>query len=411
MAYDVAVVGAGPAGSVAAQEIAAAGFRVLLLEEHPQVGQPVHCSGLVTPRTLEAAGVRDGIVLNRIYGAIVHTPAGRQITLRDGRVHALVIDRCRLDQLLAQGAQEAGATLQLESRVVGLEAGKGRSRLLLQRHGRREAVDVGLVIGADGSRSVVAQALGAEKSHESIAAIGGEVAAAPLAPDMVEVFARPDLAPGWFAWTIPVEGHVLRIGIGSQDRSRSPRRLLQELTTQYSHLRGSSFLRLQGGVIPVAPLRRVAAPGAMLVGDAAGQVKPTSGGGIYTSILAAKLCAQVAVEALKAGDLRNGALDRYQSLWMRHLGAELLRGRALRRLLLQLSPREVEAFLHLFTLKEVQAAAYGRGDIDFPARLFRHLFRPAPVFFALRALPVRLWPRMAGLLLAWSWGQRRASGG
>jgi geranylgeranyl reductase family protein len=401
MDYDVAVVGAGPAGSVAAREIAAAGLRVVMLEEHPQVGTPVHCSGLVTPRTLEAAGVDEGLVVNRIHGAIIHTPQGREIALRDGRVHALVIDRAQLDRTLAERAQEAGATLVTETRAEGVQREEGRMRVAILRNGRRSTLDVSLVIGADGSRSVVGRSLGGGAPSEAILAAGGEIVAQTLAPDMVEVFVRPDLAPGWFAWTIPIDGKVARIGIGSSDWRRNPRRLLHDLVGQYKHLRGATFLRLQGGVIPVTPSRRVVGQGVMLVGDAAGQVKPTSGGGIYTSIVCARLCAQVAVQAIQSGDPQNGTLGQYETLWMRHIGVDLLRGEALRRLLLQVSPDEIERFLGLFALKEVQAIAYQEGDIDFPARMFHHLFRPGPVLHGLRALPLRLWPRMANLLYQW----------
>ena len=402
--YDVAVVGAGPAGSVAAREIAAAGFRVLLLEEHPQVGEPVHCSGLVTPRTLEAAGVGEEIVLNHIRGAIIHTPQGGQIILRDERVHALVIDL----GLLGQQAQEAGATLVTGARVVALQheehsVRRHGVRLELRCRGRTSYLEVPLVIGADGSRSQVAQSLGVPPPQEAVVAVGGEIAASALAQDMVEVFARPDLAPGWFAWTIPLSPGVARIGIGSDDRRHSPRRLLNGLVDDYPHLRGRPFLRLQGGVIPLVPPRRVVGKRAMLVGDAAGQVKPTSGGGIYTSIQCARLCAQTAVQALQQGDVGGDALASYERLWMRHLGAELFRGRTLRRLLAQLSPKEVEGLLQLFTLEEVQAIGYRYGDIDFPARLFQRLFRPEPLIHGLRALPLRLWPRLALLLLRWYW--------
>ena len=401
MDYDVAVVGAGPAGSVAARGIAAAGLRVLLLEEHPQVGAPVHCSGLVTPRTLEAAGVDESLVLNRIRGAVIHTPRGREIILRDDRVHALVIDRAQLDRTLAERAQEAGATLVTETRAEAVQQEDGCMRLTIRRKGRRSTLDVPLVIGADGSSSVIARSLGGGAPSESILAAGGEIAAQTLAPDMVEVFVRPDLAPGWFAWAIPIDGKVARIGIGSSEWRRSPRRLLYDLVGQYKHLRGASFLRLRGGVIPVTPSRRVAGRGVMLAGDAAGQVKPTSGGGIYTSIVCAGLCAQVAVQAIQSGHPQNGVLSRYETLWMRHVGVDLLRGEALRRLLLQLSPDEIERFLGLFALKEVQAVAYREGDIDFPARMFHHLFHPGPVLHGLRALPLRLWPRMASLLYQW----------
>lgn len=402
MEYDVAVVGAGPAGSVAAREIAAAGLRVVVVEEHPQVGRPVHCAGLVTARTLEAAGVSEkDLVLNQIRGAIVHTPAGNQVAVGGDKTHALVIDRPLLDQRLAERAQEAGATLMLERRVTGVERTDRGMRLEMARGRARSVLEASLVVGADGARSLVARCTGTAAPEESIVATGGEISGGALTSDMVEVFVHPDLAPGWFGWLIPVGDGVARVGTGSAVGGASPRRLLDGLMDRHAHLRSARYLRLQGGVIPVAPVRQVASPGVMLVGDAAGQVKPTSGGGIYTSILAGKLCARVAAEALRRGDMGNSALSAYGDLWMEQVGADLLMGAALRRLLTRLTPMEVEACLQLFTLEEVRAAALEYGDLDFPTRLFSHLFRPRIVWRGLRALPVRVWPRMAWLLARW----------
>mgnify|MGYP001387597470 CR=1 FL=1 len=403
MDFDVAVVGAGPAGSVSAKEIAAAGYKVLLLEEHDVVGQPVHCSGLISPRTLEATGLDNDIVLNSIKGAVVYTPMGNTITVGGNRTHALVIDRALMDEGLARKAQEAGAVLALRSRLASMQRSDDGVRLHVQRGSEKaeQKIDVRLVIGADGSHSAVAKGMGTGQSEESIVAVGGEISMQSQHDDMVEVYVQPDLAPGWFGWTIPLGTDVSRIGIGSDEQGRNPRRLLEGLMESHEHLRDSSVLRLQGGVIPVAPLRQIAEPRAMLVGDAAGQVKPTSGGGIHTSILSAKICADVAIEALERGALGEEAAARYRTEWMRTVGLELYRGRLLRHMLAQLTPVETEQLLQLFTLKEVCEVMAAQGDIDFPVHLFSHLFRPAVVFRVLRALPLRLWPRLAWLLVQW----------
>ncbi|TET99548.1 MAG: FAD-dependent oxidoreductase, partial [Dehalococcoidia bacterium] len=103
--YDVAVVGAGPAGSRCARNLAAGGLKVALLEEHRRIGVPSHCSGLVSPRTLEEADIREPIVANRLTGAYVHTAGGGELTLGGGDTRALTIDRVRLDELLCEQAQ------------------------------------------------------------------------------------------------------------------------------------------------------------------------------------------------------------------------------------------------------------------------------------------------------------------
>src|SRR2546425_9169607 len=110
--YDVIVAGAGPAGSATARDTARAGLRVLLLEEHREVGRPVQCSGFVSPRTLDLAGVAPAdVVLEAVRGAWVHGPAGARLRLGGGRIYAYAMDRMRFGQLLAGQAEDAGAEL------------------------------------------------------------------------------------------------------------------------------------------------------------------------------------------------------------------------------------------------------------------------------------------------------------
>lgn len=407
MSYDVVVVGAGPVGSVAAREIAQEGFKVLLVEEHPQIGEPVHCSGLVTPRTLQAAGVSEDLVLNRIKGAIVHSPSGMEVSIGGDQVRALVIDRKRFDQVLAEQAQQANVTLALGVRVAGIETSPDGATVRLDYRGRLGSVDAQIVLGTDGSRSVVARHLGSPAPREAIVAIGGEMALRSRSDDHVEVFVDPELTPGWFAWAIPVDGERVRIGLGTAGNT-SPRRLLDQLVSRSSYLRSGRFLRLQGGLIPIVSPHRIAGQRTLIAGDAAGSVKPTSGGGIYTGILSAKLAARVAIQALRDGaGLNNGALASYQRLWFQHLGEELIQGALLRRLLAQLTPGEIDAYLRLFALPEFQQLTRAAGDIDFPTRLFTRLLTPRLVFRGLMTVSPALWPRLVYLL--WRWRRAHAS--
>lgn len=408
---DVVVVGAGPAGSATARDIARAGFQVILLEEHGEVGRPVHCSGLVTPRTLALAEVDEDIVVNRIRGAYVHTPSGHTVVIGGDRVHALVIDRCQLDQRLAGQAQAAGATLQMNTRLVGVQQRAGGVVVEVQSEGDRHLLHSRLVVGADGSNSALARLLGMAASQERVVAVGGEARATPLSGDFVEVFVGPQVAPGWFGWGIPAQPGTVRLGIGSSQPGANPRALLRNMLESWPHLAAGDFLGLQGGLIPLQRPLRTYDERVLLVGDAAGQVKPTSGGGIYTSLAAAKWCSQVSVEALERDQFSRAALARYEEGWSGELGRELTRGAALRKALLALDAHEVDALVSVLGREPFKRIVSQEGDIDFPSRLFSRLLRPGPVFLGALWVPPCLWPKLA--LLAWHWyrdGERGLSG-
>ena len=213
MDYDVVVVGAGPAGSFAARDMASAGLKVLILEEHSRVGQPLHCSGFVTPRTLKLAGVGEDVLITQVKGALVHGPEAATLQLGGDKVRALVLDRVQFDSRLAQAAQEAGAELALASKLVGIERQNGHVSLRVEGKGGHRSVTAPLLIGADGVRSVVARWMG-QGPKEVIWALGAEVEMADHPPEMAQVFVGKQLAPDWFGWTIPIAPGRARIGIG-----------------------------------------------------------------------------------------------------------------------------------------------------------------------------------------------------
>jgi digeranylgeranylglycerophospholipid reductase len=389
--YDVIVVGAGPSGSAAARWIAARGFSVLLVEEHHEVGHPNHCAGLVTPRTLKVAdlGTEDHLVHNQLRGATIRSASGCELSIGGDRVHALAIDRPRLDAKLADEAQEAGVHLLLRTRASHLERGPGTLRIHLHNEHRSEVVEARLVVGADGARSQVSRWARLPGPDEVIHALNVLVRLPCPSSNMVEVFVGAHLAPGWFAWIIPLGREQARLGIGT--REGSPQHCFKKWIAAFpERFRNMEILEMSGGSIPLGLPKRTYADNVMLVGDAACQVKPTSGGGLYTGLKGARSCAQVAADALGDDDLSAASLQRYHDRWSKQMGEELELGMLLRKVYTKLEDEDFDRVLRLLSSSTIQRFISKYGDIDFPSRLFEESASFFPGLAVLSSLGVRM---------------------
>ncbi len=373
MHFDVVIAGAGPAGSKTAWELARAGVKVLVVEEHAQVGPPVHCSGLVTPRTLRCAGIGDWVVQHRITGALIYSDQKEPVRWGDERLRAVAIDRPALDAWLIAQAQENGAELWLSCRLESIDYGGQGLRLGMMTRNGKVTVTSRLLVGADGAGSRVSRFLGQHSNSERIVAIGATLALPePRDQEHVRVFLGDHVAPGWFGWLIPAGDGCARVGIGApMDVRASPRQLLDHLFQAFpGEFQGAKVMNLSGGTIPLYRPIRSYGDNIMLVGDAARQVKPLSGGGIRTALLGAIHCARTALDAIRIGDYSACFLGRYQKRWHQDMEPEFEIASRLRRMAYRLPSSQRHRLLELSAHPIINRVLHQWGDIDFPGRLY-----------------------------------------
>jgi digeranylgeranylglycerophospholipid reductase len=400
---DVLVVGAGPAGSTVAERLARLGRSVLVLEEHARVGYPVQCAGLVSRRVLDLANAPQ-VVRQPVHGASVFSPKLNSITFRAPEPRAFVIDRAGLDIALADRAAKAGAVFETETRFDGLaSASQGSVRAKVTRRGDSPGeIEAKVVVGADGVTSAVARAFRLRRPVEILPAFEAEFPESPGDPDLVEVYAGNTISPGLFGWWIPDGTGGARVGVAANADGTSARAYYEHLLDQIGRrfgqpLRNATSFLVSG--IPIGDVPHLSGPHVVIVGDAAAQAKPLSGGGIFTGMRAAELAADVVQEALTEGDASAARLSRYDDAWRREFGDEFDKAQYLRRLFLKFTDAELEAIFEALKEAGMTETIVAFGDIDFPTHVVRRLLRQSPSL-------LRLLPKAVGAL--WGGEGRRA---
>jgi len=380
MIYDVIVIGGGPVGCAVARDIAAAGYRVLVIEEHREIGIPVQCAGLISERALEISRVPSSVVLNRLYGAVVYAPGGNILKLEGKKVYALVIDRQAFDRSLMEQARCAGAEILCDRRAVKFDyTSEGVQVETKSNKDQNNLFTCRLVIGADGHNSAVARWRSLSSSLEKVSLYAAEVLLPDCSGRFAQIFLDHRLAPGWFGWIFPAGNDLARAGVGSsplaaEKGAESPRLLFEKLVASYPDVfQGMKVLQNTGGVVPIGFLERTYDHHVLLVGDAAAHVKPISGGGLFFGLRAAEYCAATVLAALRAKNFGRDFLSAYQRKWEADIGLEINCGLKHREVFLEMKNKDIE-FLTSFLNKAVwKKLILKYGDLDYHSWLAARL--------------------------------------
>lgn len=387
--YDVVVVGAGPIGCSVAYQIAQQHHRVALVEEHETVGEPLQCAGLITQRVFDLLSIpQTNIIQNTIYGAHIHSPAGHILTIGGDKTHALVINRTQFDQKLSAQTCDAGTEIFLKSRTTSVQQNSTGVDLNIIHHGKTQHLNSSILIGADGPHSTIRSLFGFPQPAEILRSIGAEVTNISLDPRYVEIFLGHDIAPGFFAWVIPtnIQGTEARIGLCC-DNTGSPQQCFKQFLKQ-PLLQETTITTRIGGAIPLGPLKKTVHSHVVLVGDAAAQVKPTSGGGIYTGLVCARHCATAVHQALQGNIVDLRALKTYHTTWTKDIGRELNLGMRFRTLYRRFTDEQFDTYLQKFNDDKTIDVINTYGDIDYPSKLAFPLLKTTPSL--LKFLPLFL---------------------
>jgi geranylgeranyl reductase family protein len=390
MNFDAIIVGAGPAGLLAATKIAEGGHSVLVLEEHEKIGEPDHCAGLLSSSGLESLSLKppDHVVQNTVSGARIHAPSGHSIFIERGRREAFVIDRRKFDSWLAETASESGVDVVTENKVTHISASKDGKQSVKTATQNYESK---VVLIAEGARSVLSKSAGfpTVSKRSKFPAYQYEVKGANIEDDLVEMFYGRQIAPGFFVWIIPLGDGRARVGLAS--RSKSKIRLdsaLRQHPIISKRLKNAEAVRGMGGVVLVGqPVSKLSSDGLVIAGDTAGLVKATTGGGVIIGGLTARLAGDTINKALREGDMTRKTLSRYdkrcKSTYYRELQTMFLAQMALT----SLTDKGLDSVVrdaHEMGLLDIVRR---EGDMDLQGRVIRKLVsNPRTFLLGLKAV-------------------------
>ena len=347
--YDVVIAGGSISGLISAREIAKKGHSVLVLEEGFEIGTPDHCGGLVSKSALHELGIEptqktfDSV----INSALIYSPGGKHVEINSKKQEVVVINRRELDKQAARQAEQAGAEIRVKTSF------KERTN----RGVRTSVNDIECKILVD-CRGV--SALINNQRDGILSSAQYEIYADWIQDGKVEVYFDQIKYPGFFAWIIPSGNGVGKVGVAGKDINVS------NIMEQFLKNKGrySTIRKIFAPIWIKGPIKNFISGNAVIAGDAAGQSKPTTAGGIYSCGIGGLLAGSAITKYLETDEYSQ--LQQYQKLWHDKFGKEFEKQRLARKILERVNNKTIDMIFDTITPKIVSEIS-NKDDFDFHA--------------------------------------------
>ncbi len=366
--YDVCIVGASIAGNYLAYLISKSNLKIAVLEDHKEIGLPFQCAGIISQKLSKLIDLPKELVLNRVNTAKIVSPSGNFIKL-SGNERPYVIDRIKLDRLFYNKVKDnPNVTYYLGERYKSFDyrTDNGKKYVLIETSKRK--IFAKMLIGCDGPLSLVGGQLKAK--NDVIFASQIRIKANFYNHEAVMYF-----NPQWkqlFGWIVPEGNQIYRIGVGSaKNVNKSFKRFLNELNVDIEEK-----IDQQGGIIPYGVMDKLSFDNVLLLGDAAGQVKATTGGGIVMLLTAAKYASNCIHRCFEEENFSKRIIKKYyEKPCSQAIGRELKLHFIIRLILENFKTRDFEVFFKIIKENKIEHLITFYGDMDFPKALILRLLR------------------------------------
>jgi geranylgeranyl reductase family protein len=347
--YDVVIAGGSISGLMSARQIAKNGHSVLVLEEGFEVGTPDHCGGLVSKSALNDMGIEptQKVFDSMINSAQIFSPNGKQIEINSRKQEVVVVNRRELDKQVALQAQQAGAEIRVKTSF------KEKTK-----RGVRTSVDeIGCKVLVD-CRGI--SALINNQRDGILLSAQYEIYADWITDGKVEVYFDQIKYPGFFAWIIPSGKGVGKVGVAGKEINVS------NTMEQFLRSKGkySTIRKIFAPIWIKGPIKDFVSTNVVIVGDAAGQAKPTTAGGIYSCGMGGFLAGNAITKYLETN--KHSDLLQYQKFWYDKFGKEFEKQRLARKILEKVDNKTIDMIFDTIT-PEIISEISNKDDFDYHA--------------------------------------------
>lgn len=347
--FDVIVAGGGACGLIAAREIASSNLRVSVLEEDFEIGIPERCAGLISVKALTCLGLFPSrkIVKNEIKRALIHSPLGSNVEVDATKQRVIVLNRREFDRELARIAEKNGAFIDLGQRVLGIEEKDGSVKIKTTKHERLAKI----LVDARGLSSL-------KSEHGVLQAAQYDIHGSWFEKDRVEVYLDNKVTPGFFKWLIPLSEDTARLGAAGY--SINPFELLDKFVEDR---KARVIKKVASPIFVGGASKNFVHNNIVAIGDAAGQTKPTTGGGIFTGGIGALLAGKAISKSLLNND--SSALRDYEMKWRRMFGKEFMIMSQARKIYERMDNERIEKIVKILSSSNILDKLSDKADFDY----------------------------------------------
>jgi geranylgeranyl reductase family protein len=383
--HDAVIAGGGPIGSHIAFKLAEADYDVLVLEKREAIGGRVCCAGILGQECINSFNIDSSVILRQANSAKIFSPSGRLIHLWRQQSQASIVDRAAFDLFMADRAIAAGAEYIFNCSAKDIEVKTDRVIIRATADGIKLEYEARALVIATGFGSKLVEKAGLGKPGDFV--VGAQAEVEIKAIEELEVYIGQGIAPGFFAWLLPTGSQKALAGLLSRSNPKGYlKKLLSRLKADGKITDDNVEIDCRG--INIKPLNKTYSRRLIVAGDAAGQVKPTTGGGIYFGLLAADAAVASLKQALQKDNLSAGSLADYQRQWRKQLAKELRICYWARKLFERLSDKKIDRIFDITIDRGIDRGLLEADDLSFDwhSRAISRVLRKKALTSALAAM-------------------------